>query len=402
MSERQAIPKSMRFEVFKRDSFTCQYCGRKSPEFVLHCDHMKPVTEGGKTELLNLVTACNACNLGKGAVELDDMSAIERQRRQIEELNERRLQLEMMLEWRDELAKHQIDEVQVVADAIGARSKFTPNENGKAKLKRWVKKYGLSETLAAMDEAFDRFLTDDSQATWGIAFNKIPGAASIRQQEKTDPHIRKLLYIQAILRNRWKIDDLDCVAALRKRLDAGYSIAALELAARSVRLDDNWKELDEATMSIMRRASGPRVKQRVEVARQVRRVEVLTEEQEIEAAEKADAWRSIWAAALPDVRCEDVILYLSKSANRHGIVWAKLDEDDLSFFRGMQAVGLISPVLELGADDIYYRDSEGWRGSFALLDITPATLAQSFNRFGGLTLSVHKHPSRFSPVALVH
>lgn len=40
---RKAITKTVRFEVFKRDSFTCQYCGRKAPEAVLNVDHIKPV-----------------------------------------------------------------------------------------------------------------------------------------------------------------------------------------------------------------------------------------------------------------------------------------------------------------------------------------------------------------------
>jgi len=38
-SKRVVVPKSVRFEVFKRDSFTCKYCGAKAPEAVLHVDH---------------------------------------------------------------------------------------------------------------------------------------------------------------------------------------------------------------------------------------------------------------------------------------------------------------------------------------------------------------------------
>lgn len=30
MAERESISKKLRFEVFKRDSFTCQYCGASS------------------------------------------------------------------------------------------------------------------------------------------------------------------------------------------------------------------------------------------------------------------------------------------------------------------------------------------------------------------------------------
>ena len=55
----------LRFKVFARDNFTCQYCGRKAPEVVLHADHIVPMSKGGHTEINNVVTACYECNLGK-------------------------------------------------------------------------------------------------------------------------------------------------------------------------------------------------------------------------------------------------------------------------------------------------------------------------------------------------
>jgi len=55
----------LRFLVFRRDAYTCQYCGRKAPEFPLHVDHIVPWSKGGATVLENLRTACSACNLGK-------------------------------------------------------------------------------------------------------------------------------------------------------------------------------------------------------------------------------------------------------------------------------------------------------------------------------------------------
>lgn len=70
---RVKIPKALRFEVFKRDSFTCQYCGRKSPEVVLNADHIKPVSLGGTNDISNLVTSCADCNVGKGQILVDDL-----------------------------------------------------------------------------------------------------------------------------------------------------------------------------------------------------------------------------------------------------------------------------------------------------------------------------------------
>src|SRR5438045_6265774 len=43
----RTIPASLRFEVFRRDDFTCQYCGRRAPEVILHADHVRPwIAEG--------------------------------------------------------------------------------------------------------------------------------------------------------------------------------------------------------------------------------------------------------------------------------------------------------------------------------------------------------------------
>lgn len=60
-----------RFEVFKRDRFTCAYCGRTPPEVLLHVDHIVPTADGGPDDIENLTTACQDCNLGKGARRLE-------------------------------------------------------------------------------------------------------------------------------------------------------------------------------------------------------------------------------------------------------------------------------------------------------------------------------------------
>lgn len=63
--KRQAISRQIRFRIFDRDNFTCQYCGQKAPNVVLHVDHITPVSKGGSNDEANLTTACSACNSGK-------------------------------------------------------------------------------------------------------------------------------------------------------------------------------------------------------------------------------------------------------------------------------------------------------------------------------------------------
>ncbi|MGH2560176.1 MAG: HNH endonuclease [Thermomicrobiales bacterium] len=72
---RQSIGPKVRFEVLRRDNYTCRYCGAKGPEAggsaILEVDHRIPVSQGGTNDMVNLWTACWDCNRGKGATKLD-------------------------------------------------------------------------------------------------------------------------------------------------------------------------------------------------------------------------------------------------------------------------------------------------------------------------------------------
>ena len=60
----------LRFLIFKKYDFTCQYCGRKAPKVELHIDHIVPKSKGGKNEESNYTVACLECNIGKGDILL--------------------------------------------------------------------------------------------------------------------------------------------------------------------------------------------------------------------------------------------------------------------------------------------------------------------------------------------
>lgn len=62
--ERQAMTRTLRLAVLRRDNFTCVYCGA-GKEKKLHVDHIVAICNGGKTVIANLQTLCFECNLGK-------------------------------------------------------------------------------------------------------------------------------------------------------------------------------------------------------------------------------------------------------------------------------------------------------------------------------------------------
>lgn len=72
MSTRKAVSKGTRFDIFRRDSFVCHYCGRQPPEVVLEIDHITPIAKGGDNDQMNLITSCRDCNAGKSAKLLDN------------------------------------------------------------------------------------------------------------------------------------------------------------------------------------------------------------------------------------------------------------------------------------------------------------------------------------------
>ncbi|MDD2705328.1 MAG: HNH endonuclease [Acidocella sp.] len=61
------MPAFTRFNVFLRDSFTCQYCNFRRATQELTFDHVIPRAKGGRTSWENVVTACGPCNLRKGS-----------------------------------------------------------------------------------------------------------------------------------------------------------------------------------------------------------------------------------------------------------------------------------------------------------------------------------------------
>jgi len=72
-----------RKNIFERDKFTCQYCGRKPQdrrtamkwmeENSLNIDHIIPRSRGGKTTWSNIVCACYKCNTKKGSRLLSEL-----------------------------------------------------------------------------------------------------------------------------------------------------------------------------------------------------------------------------------------------------------------------------------------------------------------------------------------
>lgn len=178
---RKQIPKSVRFEVFKRDKFTCQYCGASAPEVILEVDHIKPVSKGGRNDIQNLVTACRDCNRGKTNRELSDNSAVMIQKKNLDEIQERREQLEMMLKWRDSLEEEIDLEIAAINKLYGKNTGWIMGEGGERDMRKLIRRFGFDEVYTAVEISIDRYYTG-SEGSWSFAFGKVGGICYNRKK----------------------------------------------------------------------------------------------------------------------------------------------------------------------------------------------------------------------------
>lgn len=183
-AKRKPLSKSVRFEVFKRDSFTCQYCGRSAPDVVLEVDHIIPVSKGGTDDLLNLVTSCRDCNRGKSARKLSDDTVVQKQKAQLDELNQKREQMEMMIKWKKSLLQLMDSQVEAVVDLIISITGDGVTEYGKQRLRKMIAEFGFTEVYTSTEISFGKYYRDDRDYSWETAFKKIGGVCYNRRKNR--------------------------------------------------------------------------------------------------------------------------------------------------------------------------------------------------------------------------
>lgn len=231
MGKRQSLSKKARFEVFKRDSFTCQYCGRSAPGVVLRCDHITPVAKGGDNHITNLITACFECNAGKSDRLLSDDTVLAKQHSELALIQERRNQLTMLKQWRDECSKIDDDSVALVEAVYSTNFAVTLNQSNRRSLLRLIKQFGIEEVLSSAEIACNTYV--DSEDAW----SKLSGILKSRAMDRELPGLGKVPYIAAILRNRGLYIGYELRDMTEAALRSGVAIDAVIALAKTER---NW------------------------------------------------------------------------------------------------------------------------------------------------------------------
>lgn len=149
------MKKSLRFKVFERDNFTCQYCGEKPPNVILHCDHIFPKSKGGKEDEINLITSCIDCNLGKR----DKIIKNPRSKKEIKKATEKIIESEKQLtEYYKFLRKKEKKHNKIIKDITDYWAElwnyeYTLNHRGKTSIKTFLKFLEPQEIKESMDIA---------------------------------------------------------------------------------------------------------------------------------------------------------------------------------------------------------------------------------------------------------
>ena len=183
MSTRKPLPKSLRFEVFKRDSFKCQYCGRSAPDVILEVDHIVPVAGGGKDDPINLITSCRDCNRGKGSKQLSDKTTIDKQKKQLDELNEIREQTEMLIQWKTELLTIGDSQIDAIDNLITSLTNgWGLSDSGRRTIRGYIKRFGFPSVYEAIEISFCRYYDDED--CFDLALYKVGGICYNKAKQK--------------------------------------------------------------------------------------------------------------------------------------------------------------------------------------------------------------------------
>lgn len=175
---RKQISKKLRFEIFHRDGFSCQYCGSTPPNTVLHIDHIFPVKSGGTNDQDNLITSCEACNLGKSAKHLNDVPL------SIKERSKRILEIEDQLKGYNEILLAKADRIEqqawmVVAELQGVDFAESYNRARLLSIKKFLELLPVSEVIEAAEITIARWGETTKDRTFkyfcAICWNKIRG-----------------------------------------------------------------------------------------------------------------------------------------------------------------------------------------------------------------------------------
>lgn len=235
--KREPISKKTRFNIFTRDGFKCQYCGRSAGEVVLEIDHIIPVVEGGTNDPLNLTTACFDCNRGKGKQQLEPEQFIDSQITELKDLQLLKEKQEQVLAWKRSLLDLKKDtsiEIQQYFEDLFCITTKSPSTLHR-EVFRLLVDYSVSEILEAIDALFAK------RKTANEAFAMLSATLKNRRLMEKNPLTGQKQYLFGILKNRFGTDPKSAFTFMNQINFDIVDIIQVQELAKTAKTYAEWK-----------------------------------------------------------------------------------------------------------------------------------------------------------------
>lgn len=164
------VSRRLRFEILRRDNYTCRYCGASAPDAPLTVDHVIPRALGGDDEPTNLVTACQDCNSGKGSTSPDEAT--------VADVEEKALQWAKAIERAAVIRRGELDDEATIIDAFyNEWREYFRSDEGLFRSGDWeasIRRF-LARGLTLDDLKRFIYATAVSSASWSQSFRYFCG-----------------------------------------------------------------------------------------------------------------------------------------------------------------------------------------------------------------------------------
>jgi len=168
-----AVSKKLRFEVFKRDNFTCQYCGRQTPNVILEIDHIVPTSQAGDDDIQNLITSCFECNRGKAGTPLTVIKTRADLADDLVKLAEKELQLREYKKLQNQIRRREDRDITQIEESFQSWCKRRVlTQYGQESFRRFLKIFPVDKVIEAINASAIKVGSNDPEQmidyTFGI------------------------------------------------------------------------------------------------------------------------------------------------------------------------------------------------------------------------------------------
>jgi hypothetical protein len=250
---------AVRFEILQRDSYSCQFCGRRPPDVTLEVERLRPLLEGGSLSQANLITVCGECSVGRRAAmakgfrspePAQDLPPVYRATRSTS--------MDPPTWWRDEMIRHVEGVIARLAAMLGELMGEPMSDFVVRDIRNLIRRYGCDTVDACFqDEIVNHAGQRDTLPADADHFREFMVGLTrqlAHQTRGTDKAPDPRLYrIRGVLRSRLKyVREDEVLKAMQDASFAGVPLDMLEQAAQTTR---SWPEFWTA-LSALSKSTG--------------------------------------------------------------------------------------------------------------------------------------------------